>query len=69
MPTTLADRWWQRSSFGSILWIVGVAAIHWIWTGEVPSEDGALNVLGLVIILLGYQKFRPTSGLPRADLP
>ena len=66
------DPFYKRSSFGSLLFFVGVALIFWLVDGKVPTSQDWIEGLVLLLTVFGYQAARPTAPadtqyLKRAD--
>lgn len=53
------DPFWRRSSFGSLLFMLGTMAIFWLVEGSKPDAQDWIEVLVLALTVLGYQGFRP----------
>ncbi len=60
----MTDPFWKRSSFGSLLFAVGLLGIGYLY-GKIPDEQDLVNVLGLILTVAGYTTFRPTGPVSR----
>lgn len=68
----MKDPFWKRSSFGSLLFLLGTMLIYWLVDGAAPESQDWIEALVLALTVFGYQAARPTapaSKLPRADKP
>ncbi len=59
----MTDPFWKRSSFGSLLFAVGLLGIGYLY-GRLPHEEDLVAILGLILTVAGYTTFRPTGPVP-----
>lgn len=65
----MSDPFWKRSSFGSLLYALGLMLIGYLVADRVPGEGEWILVLGLLLTVLGYQAARPTVKAPKGSGP
>ena len=60
------DPFYKRSSFGSLLFMLGTLGIYWLVEEKDPTAQDWIQVLVLGLTVFGYTVGRPTGPLPRS---